>query len=110
MYFLPGIDPSGWTITHSVDPIDTNPLGSFVTVTLHGTKLGGLDFDYHISVSKTRGDILVRLDRANNTGKTVEIDDMDCLVVPDAQLGARATSGSPSAPDRRISIDTAWPA
>ena len=53
VYFLPGDDPSGWKVTSSVNHADSNPFGSFDTVTLHGTKSGHLDFDYQISASKT---------------------------------------------------------
>jgi hypothetical protein len=87
VYFLPGDDPSGWTVTSSVDNNDSNNLGSFVTVTLHGTKPRQLDFDYRISASKTGNDILVSLGRSNNTGKEVDVDDMDYFVSRDARLG-----------------------
>src|ERR1039457_2542461 len=69
VHFLPGDDASGWTITSSVNNNDTNLYGSFLTVTLHGTKPGQLDFDYQVSASKTGNDILVSLGRANNTGQ-----------------------------------------
>ncbi|MGA2186079.1 MAG: hypothetical protein ABSH47_23945 [Bryobacteraceae bacterium] len=36
VHFLPGDDPSGWTVTSSVNNNDSNNLGSFVTVTLRG--------------------------------------------------------------------------
>src|ERR1035438_8979725 len=71
VYFLPGDDPSGWKVTSSVNHADSNPFGSFDTVTLHGTKTGQLDFDYQISVSKTNNDILVSLGHSNHTGKAV---------------------------------------
>ena len=73
VHFLPGDDPSGWTVASSVNEDDTNNLGSFVTVTLRGTKPGQLDFEYQISVSKTGNDILVSLGRSNNTGKAVDM-------------------------------------
>src|ERR1035441_5067587 len=56
-YFFPGDDPSGWKVTNSVNQPDANKFGSFVTVTLRGTKPGRLDFEYQISVSKTSNDI-----------------------------------------------------
>jgi hypothetical protein len=87
VHFLPGDDPSGWTVTSSVNNDDSSNVGSFVTVTLHGTKPEQLDFDYQISVSKTRNDILVNLGRSNNTGKAVDIGDMDYFVSDDARLG-----------------------
>jgi hypothetical protein len=87
VYFLPGDDASGWTVTSSVNNDDSNSFGSFVTVTLRGTKPGQLDFDYQISVSKTANDILVSLGRSNNTGNAVEIGDMDYFVSSDARLG-----------------------
>ena len=87
VYFLPGDDPAGWKVTSSVNNADSNNLGSFVTVTLHGTKPGQLDFDYQISASKTGNDILVSLGRSNKTGKAVDVDDMDYFVSSDARLG-----------------------
>jgi hypothetical protein len=87
VYFLPGDDPSGWKVTSSVNNADSNNLGGFVTVTLHGTKPGQLDFDYHISASKTGNDILVSLDRANKTTKEINLGDMDYFVSIDARLG-----------------------
>ncbi|MGD1083700.1 MAG: hypothetical protein ABSA47_03000, partial [Verrucomicrobiota bacterium] len=42
VHFLPGDDPSGWTITSTVNNNDTNTFGSFVTVALRGTKPGQL--------------------------------------------------------------------
>ena len=84
--FLPD-DGAGWSITHEVDNDESSPLGAFVTVTLRGTKPGELEFDYRLSVSKTGNDIVVQLGRANRTGETIKIDDMDYLVVNDAQLG-----------------------
>ena len=87
VYFLPGDDPSGWKVTSSVNHADSNPFGSFDTVTLHGTKSGHLDFDYQISVSKTNNDILVSLGRSNHTGKAVDLGDMDYFVSADARLG-----------------------
>ena len=38
VHFLPGDDPSGWTVVSSVNKDDTNKFGSFVTVTLRGKK------------------------------------------------------------------------
>jgi hypothetical protein len=87
VYFLPGDDPSGWTVVVSINNDDSNNLGSFVTVTLQGTKPGQLDFDYRISVSKTGNDILVSLGRSNNTGKAVDVGDMDYFISADARLG-----------------------
>jgi hypothetical protein len=63
VHFLPGDDPSGWTVASSVNNDDTNPFGSFATVTLRGTKPGQLDFEYQISASKTGNDVLVSLGR-----------------------------------------------
>ena len=87
VHFLPGNDPSGWTVVSSVDNNDATSLGSFVTVTLRGTKPGQLDFEYQISASKTANDILVSLGRTNNTGAAVDIEDMDYFVSSDARLG-----------------------
>jgi hypothetical protein len=98
VHFLPGDDASGWTVTSSVNNDDANNFGSFVTVTLHGTKPGQLDFDYQVSASKTGNDILVSLGRANNTGAAVDIGDMDYFVSSDARLGGSY--------DRWISLGT----
>ena len=87
VYFLPGDNPAGWTVKAASNENDYNPLGRFETVTLHGTKPGELDFDYQISVNKFTSDIIVSLGRANHTGKTVHVGDMDYMVVPDARLG-----------------------
>jgi hypothetical protein len=87
IHFLPANDPSGWRVAGSVNNMDSNHLGSFVTVTLWGTKPGQLDFDYKISVSKTGNDIMVSLGRTNQTGKAADIDDMDYFVSSDARLG-----------------------
>ena len=87
VYFLPGDDPAGWKVASSVNNSDSNSLGTFVTVTLRGKKAGQLDFDYQISVSKTGNDILVSLGRTNNTGKTVDVGEMDYFVSADARLG-----------------------
>jgi hypothetical protein len=87
VHFLPGDDASGWTITSSVNHNDSNIYGSFVTVTLKGTKPGQLDFEYQISASQTGNDILISLGRANNTGNPVDIGDMDYFVSSDARLG-----------------------
>ena len=86
-YFLPGNDPSGWKVTGSVNNNDVTNLGTFVTITLHGTKFGQLDFDYQVSASKTGNDILVSLGRTNNTGKSVDIENMDYFVSEDARIG-----------------------
>jgi hypothetical protein len=98
VYFLPGDDPSGWTVVSAVTNDDSSMYGSFVTVTLHGTKSGRLDFDYQIAASKTGNDILVSLGRSNNTGKAVDIQDMDYFVSNDARLGGSC--------DRWISLGT----
>jgi hypothetical protein len=98
VYFLPGDDPSGWAVTNSVNQNDTNNLGSFVTVTLRGKKAGQLDFEYRVSVSKTNNDILVSLGRTNNTGKEVDLNDMDYFVSADARLGSTS--------DRWIALGT----
>ena len=87
VYFLPGDDPAGWKVASSVDNSDSNSLGTFVTVTLRGKKPGQLDFEYRISVSKTENDILVSLGRTNNTGKTVDVGEMDYFKSADARLG-----------------------
>jgi hypothetical protein len=87
IHFLPGDDPSGWSVTPSVNNNDSNNLGSFSTVTLRGRKPGQLDFEYQISVSKTGNDILVSLGRTNKTGKAVDLGDMDYFVSDDARLG-----------------------
>lgn len=98
IYFLPGDDPSGWTVVSSINEDDTDNLGSFATVTLHGTKPGQLDFDYKISVSKTNNDVIVSLGRTNNTGKSIDLQDMEYFVSSDARLG--------STTDRWISLGT----
>jgi hypothetical protein len=87
VYFLPNDDPSGWTVSGSVNPDDSGVLGSFLTVTLRGEKPGQLDFEYQISVSKTGTDLLVSLGRSNSTGHPVDLDDMDTFVSNDARLG-----------------------
>lgn len=86
-HFLPNDDPYGWKITSSVNQNDTTNLGSYITVTLRGTKPGQLDFTYKISLSKSNNDVLVSLGRANNTGKVVNIGDMDYFVSDDAEIG-----------------------
>ena len=90
VHFLPGDDPSGWTVTSSVNNNDSNNLGSFSTVTMRGRKPGQLDFEYQISADKTGNDILVSLGRTNKTGKAVDIGDMDYFVSDDARLGGTA--------------------
>jgi len=87
VHFLPGDDALGWTVVSSVNNSDTSNLGSFVTVTLRGTKPGQLDFEYQVSVNKNNNDILVSLSRSNNTKKAVEVGDMDYFVSDDARLG-----------------------
>ena len=87
VHFLPNDDASGWMVSDSINNNDTMDLGSFITITLHGTKDGQLDFDYKISVSKTEDDILVSLGRTNNTGRVVDLEDMDYFVSEDARLG-----------------------
>jgi len=99
VHFLPGDDPSGWTVTSSVNNNDSNKFGSFVTVTLRGTKPGQLDFEYQVSASKNNNDILVSLGRSNSTGKAVDVVDMDYFVSDDARLGGST--------DRWISLGTA---
>ena len=98
VYFLPDDDPSGWAVVSSVNRDDSSNLGSFVTVTLRGTKPGQLDFEYQISAAKTGTDILVSLGRSNNTGKAVDVVDMDYFVSNDARLGGTT--------DRWISLGT----
>src|ERR1035438_8512432 len=98
VHFLPDDDSSGWSVASSINQDDTSSLGSFVTVTLRGTKPGQLDFGYQVSISKAGNDILVSLDRSNNTGKAVEIGDMDYFVSSDARLGG--------ATDKWISLGT----
>ena len=98
IYFLPGNDPSSWKVVSSVNEDDSNNLGSFMTVTLVGTKTGQLDFNYKISVSKTNNDIIVSLGRTNNTGKSVDIQDMEYFVSSDTRLGGTT--------DRWISLGT----
>jgi hypothetical protein len=98
VFFLPGDDPSGWEVISSVKKDDSNKLGSFLTVNLHGTKSGQLDFDYQISVSQNYNDIIVSLGRTNTTGKSVDLQDMDYFVSNDARLG--------STTDRWISLGT----
>src|ERR1017187_6279263 len=98
VHFLPDDDSSGWSVASSINQDDTSSLGSFVTVTLRGTKPGQLDFGYQISVSKAGNDILVSLGRANNTGKAVDIGDMDYFVSSDARLGGTE--------DKRVTLGT----
>ena len=99
VHFLPGDDPSGWTVTSSVNNNDSSNFGSFVTVTLRGKKPGQLDIDYQVSAAKNNNDILVSLGRSNSTGKPVDVVDMDYFVSDDARLGG--------SPDRWISLGTA---
>ena len=98
VHFLPNDDPSGWTVTSSVNDNDSGSLGSFVTVTLRGQKPGQLDFEYQISVSKTGTDLFVSLGRSNSTGRPVDLGDMDTFVCSDARLGGTA--------DKWISLGT----
>ena len=90
VHFLPGDDPSGWTVTSSVNGDDSSNLGSFATVTLLGKKPGQLDFEYRISVSRTGNDILVSLGRSNKTAKDVSLGSMDYFVSDDVRLGGTA--------------------
>ncbi len=99
VHFLPGDDPSGWSVTSSVNNNDSNKFGSFVTVTLRGTKPGQLDFEYQVSASRNNNDILVSLGRSNSTTKAVDVVDMDYFVSDDARLGGST--------DRWISLGTA---
>ncbi len=87
VHFLPGDDPSGWTVTSTVNDHDSTNLGDFVTVTLHGTKSGQLDFEYAVSVSKTGTDLIVSLGRLNSTDRPVDLGDMDIFVSGDVRLG-----------------------
>ena len=96
VHFLPGDDPSGWSVTSFVNSNDTTNLGSFVTVTLRGKKPGQLDFEYQVSASKNNNDILVSLGRSNTTGKPADVVDMDYFVSDDARLGG--------SPDRWTSL------
>ncbi|NQU87950.1 MAG: hypothetical protein HQ541_19550 [Mariniphaga sp.] len=98
IYFLPGDDPSGWTVTSEVNNNDSDMLGSFKSVTLHGSKPNQLDFDYKISVSKNTNDILVCLNRTNNTVKDFDLQNMDYFVSSDTRLGSTS--------DRWISLGT----
>lgn len=100
VHFLSSDNPAGWNVSASPSRDENSGLGSFTAVTLHGTKAGQLDFDYHIWVSKTGNDIIVRLDRTNNTGGPVEVVDMDYIVAREVRLGGTAeewmTFGTPS--------------
>jgi hypothetical protein len=87
VHFLPNDDPAGWKVVGSTDKNDTNKFGSFVTVTLRGSKSGELDFVYRISVAKAGNDVLVSLGRSNATGAPVVLQDMDYFVCADARLG-----------------------
>jgi hypothetical protein len=87
VHFLSGDDASGWKVTSSVNNEDSNSLGSYVAVTLRGTKPGQLDFEYQVSVGKSNSDILVSLGRSNHTGKPVDLAGMDYFVSNDARLG-----------------------
>ncbi|MGZ5929062.1 MAG: hypothetical protein ACXWLX_07575, partial [Rhizomicrobium sp.] len=98
VHFLPGNDPAGWIVTSTVNRADNNKLGAFVTVTLHGTKPGQLDFEYQISVSRTGDDVLVGLGRTNRTGRPVDIGDMDYFISDNARIGGVT--------DRWISLGT----
>ena len=87
VYFLPGDEPSGWTVAGSINAHDSSALGSFTTVSLHGAHPGQLDFEYRVSISNSGNDVLVSLGRSNNTGKPVDIQEMDYFVSSDARLG-----------------------
>lgn len=100
VHFLPHDDPSGWKVASSLNKDDNNKFGSFVTVTLRGTKSGELDFEHRISVAKTGNDILISLSRSNRTGRAVDVQDMDYFVCSDARLGGTTdqwiSMGTPS--------------
>lgn len=98
IYFLPGNDPAGWTVTSTVNRADNNKFGAFTTVTLNGVKPGQLDFAYQISVSQTGDDILVGLGRINHTDRPVNVGDMDYFVSDNARIGGVT--------DRWISLGT----
>jgi len=98
VHFLPNDDPSGWTVTSSVNHNDSGSLGSFVTVTLRGNRPGQLDFEYQVSASKTGTDLVVSLGRFNSTGRPVDLGDMDVFVSSDARLGGTG--------DRWVSLGT----
>ena len=98
VYFLPGNDPAGWTITSAVNRADNNKYGAFITVTLSGVKPDQLDFEYQISVSQTGDDVLVSLGRTNHTGHAINIGDMDYFVSDNAKIGGVT--------DRWISLGT----
>jgi len=98
VYFLPGDDPAGWTVTSAVNNNEASKFGAFSTVTLRGKKAGQLDFEYQISASKTGSDILISLGRTNNSGKEVDINEMDYFVSGDARLGSTS--------DRWIALGT----
>ena len=87
VHFLPGDNTTGWFVKASTVHDEANPLGGFKALTLHGTKSGQLDFNYHIWVSKTGTDIIVSIDRANNTGGPVDVGNVDYIIVPEARLG-----------------------
>ena len=79
-YFLPGNDPTGWKVVSSVNYDDKNDLGNFVTVTLRGSKTGESDFIYQISVSKSGNDIIISHGRSNDTGHSIDINDLDYFI------------------------------
>jgi hypothetical protein len=87
IYFLPGNDPAGWNVESSIVETDKTKYGVFSTIVLRGTKAHALDFEYRIMVDKSGDDILVSLGRANNTGKPVDLFNMDYFVCDDVRLG-----------------------
>jgi len=87
VHFLPGDDASGWTVSSALNDHDSTSLGDFLTVTLHGTKSGQLDFEYALSASKTGTDLIVSLGRTNATDSPADLGDMDVFVCGDARLG-----------------------
>jgi len=60
VHFLPGDDPSGWSVTSSVNNNDTSKFGSFITVTLRGRRRDNSISSTQISVGKNNNDILVQ--------------------------------------------------
>jgi len=96
VYFLPNDDPSGWRVVGTVNHNDSADLGSFVTVTLHGTRPGFLDLEYKISIGTTGNNLLMILGRSNRTGKPVDMEDTNYFVLAGARLGGKT--------DRRTSL------
>ena len=106
--FLPGDDPSGWSVTSSVNNNDSSNFGSFVTVTLRGKKPGQLDFEYQVSASKNSNDILVSLGRSNSTSKPVDVGDMDYFISDDARLGGTTDRWISLGASPAIATTTIW--